>query len=224
MLFGLTSGFWSIRFDSVQFNPIQKHDYNPKKKQNLLLKEKKKLLPAQLRTTTKKHLLRAAHLVRTHTGGDQQPELSNVVKDTLVPSLSAVTLLAALVSEGVDDSPDRPDSTEDGSGHGVQRRGGNHEGEDDGEVLHVVGVRALGAVELVLLDVLLGVLVGDVGVGVWDVGGPTGAADNNGVPLTEETGEGHGSECVPVGVGGRLVECGGRCGVCELLFLTHAQE
>lgn len=70
----------------------------------------------------------------------------------------------------------------------------NHQRESDGEVLDVVGMCTLHAVEGVLGRVLLGLFVRSIGVGVGDLGGLANRINDEGVPLADDTSESHDGE------------------------------
>lgn len=61
-------------------------------------------------------------------------------------------------------------------------------------------MRTLYTVEGILGGILLGLFVGCVGVGVGNFGSFTGGADNDAVPLSYKTGEGHDCEDVANGI------------------------
>lgn len=122
--------------------------------------------------------------------------MGNAIKETPVPPTSIRTRLARLVSRSIQNPSEKPHTAEDRSRLGIDRSRCEHQRESDDEVLDVVGMRTLHAVEGVLGGVLLGLFMRSIGVGVSNLGGLANRINDDGVPLADDTSEGNDGENV----------------------------
>lgn len=121
------------------------------------------------------------------------------IESALQSALALTIRSVVLVTLGVDDPTEQPNSTQAGSSNRVAQARDRSGDSPGGPHLEVVLVGALGAVEAVLRGVGIGLGGGSVGVRVGDLGGLAGLASADAVVLVDEAGGDEGREDVAAG-------------------------
>lgn len=138
-----------------------------------------------------------------HDGDVTSHELQNRVGEEGSDGTDHASLgaLAGGIAQSIDNSRDGPAGADGGSGDGVAQAGNQESSKERGLVLGEVGVGTLGAVELIGLGVLIGLLVTGVRDGILEAAGLAVLAGELDVEGVDEEGgcRNHEDEAVLVG-------------------------
>lgn len=121
------------------------------------------------------------HLVDGPSAKAQVTNQAHILHGTIESSLASIANRPH-VAEGVQDAADQEHAAQTGGHLGIGEASHHHGHEEVGVALEIVGVGALGAVELVFFNGLAGVGFRDVGGRVLDSGGLAVFAHADAVP------------------------------------------